>query len=90
MPIGLMPVSGEHGELGQLRSMGMSGTILHFSLSYGFQMIFQVTFCNFPGGSEDILKGDICAPHFSYHSFKTGSHKKLASLQGLKLREAKS
>lgn len=89
--MGLTPFPGGAQGLGQLCSLGLSVTqVLHFSLSCEFQMIFQVTFCDYPGKSKDILRGDICASRFSYHTFERGDPKKLAFFPGIKLKEAKS
>jgi hypothetical protein len=93
MHLGLVPFSGTiaWGNWGyglpQHCSLVVSGTVCIFLILIDYTRFF------FPIGafmSEDTLKEDICAPHFSYYNFKKVEPQKIGIFPGIKLREVKS
>lgn len=67
----------------------MSVTVLCF-FSLWIPNNFQVTFYNPHCRTKGILKGEFCAPHFSYHAFEKECHQNLPFLQVTSLGNSKA
>lgn len=94
MLLDLIPLPAEHGTLGAMGHHSIAvglyqrQSCIFFLMDYKW-FFFLVTFPN-AFRSEDILKGDICDPHFRKSKFENGELQNIRLFPVIKLREAKS
>lgn len=95
MLLDLIPLPAEHGTLGAMGHHSIAAWLyqrqscIFFSFLWMTSDFFLVTFPN-ALRSEDILKGDICDPHFRKSKFENGELQNIRLFPVIKVREAKS